>query len=89
MLGEKRSLTQQIHKITGIPESALQGAPLSQFSVNERLSWIENRQTKLEEDRAYSLLGIFDVYMPSIYGEGMARAFQRLKDEIDQLEICL
>jgi len=88
-LGDKRLLTQQIHKITGIPKSVLQGAPLSQFSVNERLSWIENRQTKLEEDRAYSLLGIFDVNMPSIYGEGMARAFQRLKDEIDKLEKCI
>src|SRR5271170_4728557 len=51
-LGDKRSLKQQIHEITGIADSALQGAALSQFSVDERLSWAENRQTKLEEDKA-------------------------------------
>jgi hypothetical protein len=88
-LGDKRLLAQQIHKITGISESALQGAPLSQFSVNKRLSWMENRQTKLEEDKAYSLLGIFGVYMPSIYGEGMARASQRLMHKISKLEKCM
>ncbi|KAI9778784.1 MAG: hypothetical protein M1839_007874 [Geoglossum umbratile] len=88
-LGDKRSLMQQVHEITGIPESALQGAPLSQFTVNERLSWIEHRQTKLEEDKAYSLLGIFDVYIPPIYSEGTAGAFKRLMDEIDKLEKCI
>ncbi|OCK73542.1 HET-domain-containing protein [Lepidopterella palustris CBS 459.81] len=88
-LGDKRSLMQQIHEITGIPELALQGAPLSQFSVNERLSWIEHRQTKLEEDKAYSLLGIFDVYIPPIYSEGTAGAFKRLMDEINKLEKCI
>ena len=81
-LGDKRSLKQQIHEITGIADSALQGAPLSQFSVDERLSWIERRQTKLEEDKAYSLLGIFDVSMPLIYGEGREKAFRRLQEEI-------
>lgn len=33
------------------------------------------------EDSAYSLLGLFDVYMPMLYGEGQ-RAFQRLKEAI-------
>ena len=74
-LGDKTFLKQQIHEITAIPKSALQGAPLSQFSVNERLSWIEHRQTKLEEDKAYSLLGIFDIYItPYLWrrdGEGV------------------
>ncbi|KAF2259726.1 WD40 repeat-like protein [Lojkania enalia] len=88
-LGDKRSLRQQIYKITGIPDLALQGTPLSQFSVNERLSWIENRQTKLEEDKAYSLLGIFDVFIPPIYSEGTARAFKRLMDEIDKQQKCI
>lgn len=88
-LGDKSSLRQQIHEITAVPVSALQGALLSQFSVNSRLSWIENRQSKLEEDRAYSLLGIFDVYIPPIYGEGIGRAFQRLQDEINKVERCL
>jgi hypothetical protein len=52
-LGDKCFLQQQIHEITGIPKSALQGALLSQFGVNERLSWIDRRQTKYAEDKAY------------------------------------
>jgi hypothetical protein len=85
-LGDKRSLKQQIHEITGIADSALQGAALSQFSVDERLSWAENRRTKLEEDKAYSLLGIFDVYMPLIYGEGEENAFKRLKTSVQMVK---
>ena len=87
--GDKRSLKQQIHEITGIPDTALIGAPLSQFSEKERFSWIQCRQTKVEEDKAYSLLGIFDVEMPLRYGEGAASAFKRLDEEIDKLNKCL
>jgi hypothetical protein len=58
-LGDKASLRQPIHETTGVPVLALQGAPLSQFSVDERLFWNKDRHTKLEEDRAYSMLGIF------------------------------
>ncbi|KIM99418.1 hypothetical protein OIDMADRAFT_56552 [Oidiodendron maius Zn] len=83
-LGDKKSLRQMIHEITGIANLALQGANLSQFSVEERLSWIDRRQTKLEEDKAYSLLGIFDISMPLIYGEGGQKAFKRLREEIDK-----
>jgi hypothetical protein len=89
LLGDRQSLGPKIHKITRIPELALRGAPLSQFSVNDRLSWKEGRQTKLEEDMAYSLLGIFGVYVPPIYGEGTGGAFKRLLDEVGKLEQCL
>ena len=88
-LGDKGSLKQQIHKITGIPQGALQGVPLSQFSVNERLSWKENRRTKLKEDRAYSLLGIFGVHIAPMYGEGAREAFRRLLGEVDKLGKCI
>ena len=88
-LGDKRSLRQQIHGITGIPDAALDRAPLSQFSDKERFSWIQCRQTRVEEDKAYSLLGIFDVEMPLRYGEGSASAFKRLDEEIDKLNKCL
>jgi len=88
-LGDKGTLKQQIYEITGIPKLALQGGLLSQFSVNKRLSWIEHRRTKLEEDKAYSLLGIFGVYIAPIYGEGAATAFKRLMGEIDKLENCI
>lgn len=61
---------------------------MSHFSVNDRLSWIEHRHTKLEEDKAYSLLGIFGVYIPPLYGEGLGGAFRRLLDELNKLEKC-
>ncbi|KIN07133.1 hypothetical protein OIDMADRAFT_174150 [Oidiodendron maius Zn] len=83
-LGDKKTLEQLIHQITGIAISAIHGAPLSQFGVEERLLWAENRQTTREEDKAYSLLGIFDVYMPLIYGEGRDNALSRFREEIDK-----
>ncbi|KAL5318069.1 hypothetical protein ACEPPN_015173 [Leptodophora sp. 'Broadleaf-Isolate-01'] len=88
-IGSKSSLEQQIHEITRIPKSALQGVCLSQFNDKERFSWIQPRETKVEEDKAYSLLGIFDVRMPLRYGEGMANAFKRLEEEIDKFNKCL
>jgi len=82
LLGNKKMLEQQIHEITGIPIAALRGAPLSEFGVDERLQWAENRKTQKEEDKAYCLLGIFNVFMPLIYGE-RENAFVRLKAEIN------
>jgi hypothetical protein len=82
LLGDKKTLERQVHEITGIAVSALQGAPLSQFSVDERFSWARNRQTSRKEDKAYSLLGIFNVHMPLIYGEETENAFRRLLEEI-------
>jgi hypothetical protein len=83
-LGDKRTLEQQIHEITGIALLALRGSPLSQFDINERLSWAENRQTTREEDEAYSLLGIFDIQFPLLYGEGRDKALKRLREEINK-----
>ena len=82
-LGDKKSLERQIHKITGIPLGALQGNPLSNFSVDERMSWAAKRETRRKEDKAYSLQGIFNVYMPILYGEG-DNAFSRLIEEIEK-----
>ena len=50
---------------------------------------MERRQTKLAEDKVYSLLGIFDVEMPLLYGEGAANAFKRLREVIDKREKCV
>ena len=89
LLGNKISLIRQIHEITGIPTLAIQGTQLSQFTVNERLLLIEHRQTRLEEDRAYSLLGLFDVYIAPLYGEGAKGAFKRLLNEVHKLDRCI
>ncbi len=81
-LGDKASLEQQIHEITQIPISALRGAPLCEYDIEERMSWTRNRQTTREEDQAYSLVGIFSISMLPNYGEGKERAFERLQKEI-------
>jgi heterokaryon incompatibility protein (HET) len=83
-LGNKKSLKRHIHEVTGIPFNALRGSSLSDFSVPERMSWAEKRETTRKEDKAYSLLGIFGIYMPLIYGEGRENAFKRLREEIDK-----
>ncbi|KAM7182619.1 NACHT domain containing protein [Rhypophila sp. PSN 637] len=88
-LGDKKSLEKEIHNITGIPRRALQGSPLSDFSVAERMEWIEKRNTKYKEDKAYSLFGIFDVHIPVIYGEGGQKALKRLRDKIHEDYLCL
>jgi hypothetical protein len=83
-LGNRSSLERHIHEVTGIPGKALRGHNLSDFSVHERMLWAEKRETTRKEDKAYSLLGIFDVHMPLIYGEGRDKAFKRLREEIDK-----
>ncbi|EKG12751.1 NB-ARC domain-containing protein, partial [Macrophomina phaseolina MS6] len=81
-LGSKKSRERQIHQITGIAIEALRGNALSHFSRDERLSWAAKRQTTVEEDAAYCLLGIFDIQMPLIYGEGRQKALDRLQRKI-------
>jgi hypothetical protein len=46
------------------------------------MAWAARRQTAREEDLAYSLMGLFDVNMPILYGEGLKKAFRRLQLEI-------
>jgi hypothetical protein len=86
LLGDRNSLERYICEITRIPSRALRGSPLAGFSLTERMSWAETRQTAREEDIAYSLLGMFDVYMPLIYGEGRANAVGRLQEAINRKE---
>jgi hypothetical protein len=83
-LGNKVTLEQHICEITGIPVEALRGSSLSDFSITKRMSWAERRETTRKEDQAYSLLGIFDIYMPLIYGEGTEHAFKRLREIINE-----
>lgn len=84
LIGDRNSLAEEIADITGIAVSALQGRPLLQFSVEERMSWTRKRETKREEDMVYSLLGIFNVYMSLIYGEGKDNALKRLQKEMQE-----
>ncbi|OCK74319.1 kinesin light chain 1, partial [Lepidopterella palustris CBS 459.81] len=83
-LGSRVSLEQEIHKITKIPIRALRGQSLTEFDVEERMSWVVKRTTTLKEDKVYCLLGIFRVFLPLIYGEGEAYATLRLREEIQR-----
>jgi hypothetical protein len=81
-LGTKASLEWQIAEITGIPIKALAGRDLAVFTMHERRQWQEGRETREPEDLVYSLLGLLDISMPVLYGEGLAKAQQRLDNEI-------
>jgi hypothetical protein len=82
LVGSKLSFIGTISKTTGIPPKVLLGdIALSDCSVAARMSWAASRQTTRVEDVAYCLLGIFDVNMPLIYGEG-CKSFRRLQEEI-------
>lgn len=88
-LGDRASLKYQIHEVTTIPHAVLEGAPLSQTTIDERRGWGRDRHTKLDEDAAYSLSGVLDVELTPVYGEGREEAFRRLHDEIRKREDCL
>jgi hypothetical protein len=89
-LGDKRSLLQQIHEVTGIPQAALKGSRLSQFTVDERFLWAQRRQTTVPEDKVYSLLGIFNAQLLLHYGkEGAEGAERRLRELVDKREKCM
>jgi hypothetical protein len=81
-IGSKHSLKERISAITHIDEYGLFIPDLSVLSVAQRMSWAARRQTTRPEDIAYCLLGIFNINMPLLYGEGQARAFGRLQEEI-------
>ena len=86
-LGNKQTLQELIGETTGISRQALQGEPLSSFSIEERFSWAEKRETSRPEDKWYSLLGIFEVSMRLDYGEGDRRAYQRLRDKVQRKHV--
>lgn len=81
-IGSRTTLRSAIIDVTSIPLDILSKLyPLSGVPIAERMSWAAHRQTTRIEDRAYSLMGIFDINMPMLYGEG-DNAFRRLQEEI-------
>jgi len=84
-LGSRLSLEAKIHEITSIERNALRGDALSNFNIKQRKAWVERRNTTIEEDAAYCLIGIFEVSMVPNYGEGRDHAFRRLEEEIHRL----
>ncbi|KAK1752868.1 heterokaryon incompatibility protein-domain-containing protein, partial [Echria macrotheca] len=75
-------LTPILARITRVPQDVLRrNASRKSVSIASRMTWAAGRRTTRIEDMAYCLLGIFDVNLPMLYGEG-SRAFLRLQEEI-------
>ncbi|KAI1379115.1 HET-domain-containing protein [Hypoxylon crocopeplum] len=71
-----------VSRSTGIPLELMRGyTSKSNYSAAQKMSWAAFRSSTRPEDIAYSLLGLFDINMPLLYGEG-AKAFLRLQEEI-------
>ena len=82
IIGSKADYAALIEETTNIPATILRlEQPLADFSIAQRMSWASGRSTTRVEDEAYCLLGIFDINMPTLYGEGR-KAFRRLQEEI-------
>ena len=79
--GTKNSLRSEVSTITHIPKEAIKGEAMTRFNIGKRISWVSRRQTTRPEDLSYCLLGILNVNMPLLYGEG-TRAFMRLQEEV-------
>jgi hypothetical protein len=83
-LGTKDDYLTILHETTNIPRIFLNHtANPRTYSVAQRMSWAAERKTERVEDRAYSLMGLFDVKMNMIYGE-REQSFVRLQEHIMQ-----
>jgi hypothetical protein len=76
-IGTKATLANEITAITGITHLF----NFQDASIAQKMSWAADRQTTRLEDQAYCMMGLFDVNMALIYGEGK-KAFIRLQLEI-------
>ena len=69
LIGDRRKLTETISKATSIEHDILVGLrPVPTVSAAQKMAWAANRKTSRVEDQAYSLLGLFGVNMPMLYG---------------------
>ncbi|KAK7444089.1 hypothetical protein VKT23_015487 [Stygiomarasmius scandens] len=81
-IGTRWSLRDIISAITRIPRHVFEDGNIHKYSIAQKMSWAAQRCTTRPEDQAYCLIGIFGISMSPIYGEGCAKAFMRLQQEI-------
>ncbi|KAH8602443.1 heterokaryon incompatibility protein-domain-containing protein [Bisporella sp. PMI_857] len=87
-IGTRATLALQLENITGVSKEVLADSrelssnALAGTSISSKMSWASHRVTTREEDMAYCLMGLFNVNMPILYGEGLKAAFKRLQLEI-------
>lgn len=81
-IGTKKSLLLHLSSIIGIDRAVLEDSDcLEDYSIARRMSWASEMSVSRIEDSAYALLGLFDISMPIVYGEGR-KAFLKLQEEI-------
>ncbi|KAJ2978055.1 hypothetical protein NUW58_g7614 [Xylaria curta] len=81
-INSRPSLARTIQHISGISETFLDGTTSPQMAyAGQKMSWLSKRETTRVEDMAYCMLGLFEINMPLLYGEGR-KAFWRLQEEI-------
>ncbi|KAI6116665.1 heterokaryon incompatibility protein-domain-containing protein [Pisolithus croceorrhizus] len=90
-IGHKQDLTSTLQSITRIPKRVLRDGQVLRdtrhlrCSVAQMMSWAADRKTTRVEDRAYSLMGLFGVNMPMLYGEVYLHGIQ---GELAPSEVC-
>ncbi|KAF8125249.1 hypothetical protein EV363DRAFT_1532897 [Boletus edulis] len=67
---ESPEILSEMEEATGISTRALTALQPGSDNIREKLRLVSRRETALVEDEAYSLLGIFSVSLPVIYGDG-------------------
>lgn len=87
-IGPRWKLCDEVSEITKVPVKPLAWTwslrdefGEKQFTIAQVMSWASERQVTRVEDTAYSLMGLFHINMPLLYGEGQ-NAFIRLQLEI-------
>ncbi|KIJ59666.1 hypothetical protein HYDPIDRAFT_100297, partial [Hydnomerulius pinastri MD-312] len=78
---ESVAVMAELETVTGISAEALLAFHPGPSAIREKLRLASSRTTTREEDVAYSLFGIFDVWVPPNYGEGN-KALGRLLQEV-------
>jgi hypothetical protein len=76
------AIMQELEDATGIDRQAVVNFRPGTRGAREKLQWASTRTTKLPEDIAYSLFGIFGVRLHVDYGEKKQNALGRLLQKI-------
>jgi hypothetical protein len=67
---ESPEIISEMEEATGVSARALMALRPGPDDIREKLCLASRRKTTLVEDAAYSLLGIFSISLPVVYGEG-------------------
>ncbi|KAK3681095.1 hypothetical protein B0T22DRAFT_485657 [Podospora appendiculata] len=82
LIGTKddEAIVDAVSRVTDIDPGILSGSlALSTVSMAQKMYWASKRVMTRPEDEAYCLIGLFDINIPLIYGEGR-RAVRRLQE---------